>query len=261
MNIFIAKKDDFFYIFNLLGNKIHKSKFAFIRYEFKSFIVSYNECPKKSSYPWYDFLNLGLISYKGEKLLDFVYQNIYFFEKMNNKYILVKQKNKYGILNEKLNIIVDIEWDFINIMNYNYFYVSKKNKIGILDLNGKTIQLPMYDEILSSNKNFIYAKINCTWYLLNVMKKTKIKLIYKTLVEEYNYYKISYNGYWGLLNYDGSSFLKTIFEKIEITLNYSNRSVLIKLKYDGKTGLMNTNKFLIFNPGWSENFIKNYFKV
>ncbi len=61
---------------------------------------------------------------------------------------IVKQNNKFGVINSTNEIVVPIIYDNVkSSQHWKYFLFTLNNKIGLIKINGKIIKEPIYDRI------------------------------------------------------------------------------------------------------------------
>ncbi len=96
-----------------------------------------------------------------------------------SKYILVKSNKKWGLLNQKGEAIIPINYDNIlkidNTSN-KIFYVMNDGKVGLVNSEGKEIVSPIYDRISRFNDDYFELELNQKYGLA-----TTEKIIYPAL--------------------------------------------------------------------------------
>ncbi|MBE5806205.1 MAG: hypothetical protein E7313_05795 [Clostridiales bacterium] len=153
----------------------------------------------------------------------------FFLEKVEDiNFVLVKQNNKYGVLNKKGEIVVNPIYDEVQIPNpskpvfickYNYDDISKEYDIKVL--NEKSEQILYQYVIIDAIEN----------------KGIDSKYPYEKSILKYKE-----NGKYGLIDLNGNAILKAQFDEIE-SLEY--RENVLLLKYNGKYGIINLRDSLI----------------
>ena len=78
----------------------------------------------------------GMINEKNEVIIPIIYDNVYYFQSNGLAKVKVKLNNKYGIINEKNEIIIPII--------YNYIYFFEDNGLTKVNLNKKWFYLNEY---------------------------------------------------------------------------------------------------------------------
>ena len=182
-------------------------------------------------------------------------------------FIIIKSNKNYGVFDNRLNIIIPVEYKSI-LKGDKYFLVKDiNNKIGYLDLKGKTVVSFEYDiGNIDKNGEMVVGKNNKVG-VINGENKKIIDLEYENLIylspnsiikEGNNFYFYSpnapkrklniswaglYNGEtlfysrdskFGLMDKNGNELTKNIYEELE-----QNNIGTIITKKDGKYGLLN----------------------
>ena len=89
---------------------------------------------------------MGLYFANEKNLTPFIYQSVKEIHYGAN--ILIKQNNKYGLMNTKGELIVPIIFDNINEKIGNSYVIKKDNKYGLLNMENNNFSTPtIYDEI------------------------------------------------------------------------------------------------------------------
>lgn len=71
---------------------------------------------------------------------------------------IVKQKNKFGVINAKNETIIPIIYDEIkSSQHWKYFLIKENSKIGIINIYGEVIKKPIYDNI-ELRKEYVLLK-------------------------------------------------------------------------------------------------------
>lgn len=99
----------------------------------------------------------GIVNVKnGEILLNIEYD---FIDGFYNGLAVIKKDNKYGIIDSKLNVIVEPKWEYINpFYSYSYTTVTAKNeKAGVIDRKGNVIIKPLYYDYISAFNDELLA--------------------------------------------------------------------------------------------------------
>lgn len=180
----------------------------------------------------------GLIDLDGYKLTEAIYQSI---SSLKNKSgaILAKKDNKYGILDNRGNIIIDFKYDEIigdgycsQIDGYKKTgYITKEKTktgdlYGYIDYKGKVILEPKYESI---ERALEYSNDEIYLICMNRGKKGVYKN--KKRIIEFNYQNIYYSdtskifivqkgNKYGFYNNDGHEILETRYEDYVLAGNY-----------------------------------------
>lgn len=179
----------------------------------------------------------GLALYSGKIILEPTYERISTLTPSTDskKLLLVKQNNKYGILDTTGEIITPIIYDGLYVCNYcgvNIFKISKGNKWGLLSSENQVILPTNYRNIEPIYNNVIRIQTFAT------------------------------NKY-GLVDSEGKFIIDTTQDRIEKVKYYKDYVSHIKYRKDGLEGLL-TNKGKPFVPqvyNHIESFQKGYAQV
>ncbi len=173
---------------------------------------------------------------------------------------IVQQKSKYGVIDEKENLIVPLQYDTISFY-YPYFDCIKNKKTIRLDLNGKVIKLT-YGEcggVTSTFRIFWTYKKNDKIGLLDFRKSNppdSLPNIYDELYE-YNagvaFARIGKK--WGTINSLGNIITDFTLDSVKI-MEFSDRDKYKITKYFTKTGIgfINGSGKVITRPDYQESY-------
>lgn len=152
---------------------------------------------------------------------------------------------------------VSKNYDIETISKYKYFVVKENNKYGVIDAKGNKIIETTYDEIKIPNPEkdiFIcYEKDNTK--VLNEkseeilaeykdVEPLRLKNVSSDLMYEKNILKYNENGKYGIIDFNGIKKTKAIYEEID-TLQFKEGELLVK--QDGKYGVININGNTLVN--------------
>lgn len=136
-NLFVAKINSKYVFLNKKLKKVHD--FSFNSFELinpNTVVFQIGQQHKESK---------GLINTKGKIVLPAEYANISYNER-NQVYIVQTKEYKYGLLNNKLKTIVPFEYDFIKEgIESDLFLVSKDKKYGFINAKGEMVIDMMYN--------------------------------------------------------------------------------------------------------------------
>ena len=150
------------------------------------------------------------------------------------------------------------EYNIAEVNKYNYFSLKENEKFGVIDNQGNIIIEPQYDDVkipnpeknvficyegqttkvMNDKKEQIYAEYNNITPL--VLKNVSTDLRYEKSVLKYEE-----DGKYGLISLEGKKITNPIYEEID-TLQYKEGEFVIKK--DNKSGIMNMNGYVIINP-------------
>lgn len=183
----------------------------------------------------------GLINFKGEKILDTVYDDIHSLKGVKNSLIIKKDGNT-GICNNYGAIIADtIYKEILALGNTNengYIIVTSENKYGVLEID-KSIKIePIYEDIkYIGSKDYYAVKQNGKIHLFDNSTKKVMDATYDS-IESINGENIiikSKNNY-GIVDKTGNKKVDTNYEYLEYA--FSNYYIA---KKSGKYGIIDAN--------------------
>lgn len=183
----------------------------------------------------------GLINFKGEKILDTVYDDIHSLKGVKNSLIIKKDGNT-GICNDYGAIIADtIYKDILAIGNSNengYIIVTSENKYGIIEID-KSIKIePIYESIkYIGSKDYYAVKTNGKIHLFDNSTKTVMDATYDS-IENMNGENIIIKAKdkYGIVDKSGNKKVDTNYEYLEYA--FSNYYIA---KKSGKYGIIDIN--------------------
>lgn len=140
---------------------------------------------------------------------------------------IVKQNNKYGLLNTKGQFILPLEYDDIeNFDRNNLFKVKQNGRYGIVDKTGKVVMPVQYlemddfstiyrDQKLAyiKDENGKYGFFNRKAEIIVLPQYDDIKK-HSSLYLEYGMAVVSKNGKWGVINMDNKEIVPILYNKI-----------------------------------------------
>lgn len=127
----------------------------------------------------------GLINFKGEKILETIYDDIYSLKGIKNSLILKKDGNT-GICNDYGNIIADTIYKNVKAVGKEYengyVIVNAESKCGLIGIDKSIIIEPIYDDIKYIGSNGFYSvKSGDKSYLYNEATKTVSQIGYDSI--------------------------------------------------------------------------------
>jgi len=163
-------------------------------------------------------------------------------ERVYALYLSEKENEKYGLINDKAEVILPAIYDEISGRNEGFYLITKNNKEGFLDKHGKLILSPKYDYIDYREGGIYIVGLNDFEGLIDEKGKEIIPPMYNHITpnvfrdNEYFIYSLP-NEKRGLIDRNNKEILPPIYDYI-IDLNN-----FILLRNDDKFQLYNrTNK-------------------
>lgn len=163
------------------------------------------------------------------------------------------------------------EYSITQVNKYNYFVLKENEKFGVIDNQGNIIIEPQYDDIKIPNpeKNIFVCYEGQTTKVMNDKKEEKyteyknitplvLKNVSTDLRYEKSVLKYEKDGKYGLISLEGKKITNPIYEEID-TLQYKEGEFVIKK--DNKYGIMNMNGYLIINPEYDNIKADAYYSV
>lgn len=181
----------------------------------------------------------GLINFKGDKILDTVYDDIYTLKGTKNSLILKKDGNT-GICNNYGNIIAETKYKDIKPLGTNYengyVIVTTDNKYGVIGID-KTIKIePTYEEIKYIGSEQYYSiKVNGNAYIYDNVTKTTFQTAYESVENMAGENVIvKQKGAYRIVDKAGAQKIQDGYEYLEYA--FSNNYIA---KKNGKYGIIN----------------------
>lgn len=162
----------------------------------------------------------GLINFKGEKILDTIYDEIYSLKGIKNSLVIKKDGNT-GLCNNYGNIIADTIYKDIKPLGNNYengyCIVTAENKYGAIAIDKNIIIEPTYEDVKYIGSNQFYAvKVSGKVYLLDNTTKTISQKGYDSIenITGENIIIKSNNAY-GIVDKEGNQKVPANYEYLE----------------------------------------------
>lgn len=150
------------------------------------------------------------------------------------------------------------EYNIAEVNKYNYFSLKENEKFGVIDNQGNIIIEPQYDDVKIPNpeKNVFICYEGQTTKVMNDKKEQiyteynnitplVLKNVSTDLRYEKSVLKYEEDGKYGLISLEGKKITNPIYEEID-TLQYKEGEFVIKK--NNKYGIMNMNGYVIINP-------------
>ena len=160
----------------------------------------------------------------------------YEIEEINDyKYFILKQNEKYGVIDNGGNVLIEALYDEVEIPNPEVgVFVCYKDK---------------QTKVLNENKEELFTKFD------NV-ETIRLNNISSKLMNEKSVLKYFKDGKFGLIDFKGKAITKPVFEEIK-GLPYKEGELLVKK--DGKYGVLNIKGNYIVKPEFDEIVVDGYY--
>lgn len=184
------------------------------------------------------FSVFGIIAYnKHKKSLTYSVEKI-----DNEKYFLLMQNKKFGVIDDKGNVIIDPLYDIVEIPNPSKaLFICKNN----YDSKTKKYNVEIYDD---SKNRLLYQ-----YYIVEAIGLNN--------VENNGYYeksilKYQSNNKYGLIDFNGNKITDAIYDSIE---GFPYREGLLLVKKSEKYGVINMNGATIIKEKYDEILSDAYY--
>ena len=209
--------------------------------------------------------------------------------------VVVNSENKFAIINEKNEKIIDYNYDYIEYLFGEYFIVTSNEKVGIININNNYVVEPKYDSIQKVDNTNVVQAINAAEDIMDLYNKNlelTVSMKNAMLIKEDEYIKVVSDNNMEYLNYDGdkqnnAQVLKgnNIFAyrqgekwgfadgngEIKVECKYEmvtefNDKGFAGIKENGVWGIINTDGQIIVEPKYkidsvNPDFIGEYYRV
>ena len=144
------------------------------------------------------------------------------------KYFVLKENDKYGVIDSKGNKIIEAKYDNIKIPNpqNDVFICYENNATKVINQKG--------EEIYTQYEN---------------VEPLRLKNIVSDLMYEKSVLKYSQNGKYGIININGKKITNPIYDEID-TLQTKEGELLVKK--DGKYGVINIKGAVLVKPQYDK---------
>lgn len=168
------------------------------------------------------------------------------------------------------------EYNVEKLETINYFLFVQNNKYGVIDRDGQVVVEPNFDiiEIPNPSKDIFICKnnydVNKKEYSVQVFDKNKNQILYQYYIVEAielnsvddngfyekNVLKYKSNGLYGLIDFSGKKLTKAEYESIE---GFEFNEGLMLVKKSGKYGIINMNGAVVVKPKYDEIYSDKYY--
>ena len=168
------------------------------------------------------------------------------------------------------------EYNVEKLETINYFLFVQNNKYGVIDRDGQIVVEPNFDiiEIPNPSKDVFICKnnydVNKKEYSVQVFDKNKNQILYQYYIVEAielnsvddngfyekNVLKYKSNGLYGLIDFSGKKLTKAEYESIE---GFEFNEGLMLVKKSGKYGIINMNGAVVVKPKYDEIYSDKYY--
>lgn len=152
----------------------------------------------------------GIIDDRGNLKLKVEYDHIGDFF---NGFAKVSLNGKYGFINEKFETVLEPVFDEVQEFVNNTAVVKQGNKYGCIDKNMNLKIEPIFDMIYLEEEGFRRVELDNRWGFADQNCYVAVKPVYDYAYDFRNgFAKVKEAGLWGFLGKDGKLLLKQIFD-------------------------------------------------
>lgn len=183
----------------------------------------------------------GLINFKGEKILDTEYDEIYSLKGVKNS-LIIKKDGNLGICNSYGNIIADTIYKDIKALGNNYengyIIVTAEGNYGVIGIDKNITMEPTYEGIKYIGSNDFYSiKVAGKEYLFDKTNRTTSQTSYDEVINITGENVIvKNNNLYGIVDKSGAKKVEPSYQYLEHA--FSNYYVA---KKDNKYGVIDSN--------------------
>lgn len=106
----------------------------------------------------------GIIDIKNEYVLSPEFD---FIDKLSNGYARVLREDKWGFINQNLHLAIKIQYDYANSFQEDVAAVKVGNKWGFIDAKGDYVIEPKYDWVSNFNNGIAIVKIDEKFFYID----------------------------------------------------------------------------------------------
>jgi len=247
-----AKNSQGVTVYNSNGNQVNiNSNIAIINTENEKYRIRINN---------QNGTKYGVIDKEGKQLIEEKYNYIEYL--YDNYFIVSGEKGKLGILNDKAEEVVKLEYDSIQRIQDTKLIQATLSENKLLKIYSRKMEVIC--EMVSANMeiNKDYIKVNSETETRYFDKEGK-ELTNMEVFKSNKIFAKNQDGKWGFIDIDGNVIVEYKYDRVTELNKFGFASV----KLDDKWGVINENGEIIVNPiyefeGQTEpTFIGKYYRV
>lgn len=175
-------------------------------------------------------------------------------------YAVVKQNDKYGVIDSNENLIISLQYDTIVFNGYPPFYCMKDKKEIWLDINEKSVPIVRGCEVKSSGRSFWTYKKNKKIGLLKFNYPDKTDSLPNIYDELHEYIEgialVRIDKKWGTITNTGKIITPVSLDSVQIQNNITDSDIHKPIKYYEKNhiGFINTKGLIITKAIYKESY-------
>jgi len=187
----------------------------------------------------------GVLDQKGETLIDCNYDQIDFLENTDKRILkLSKDQQKYGLIDTLGQVTVSLMYDELGEFREGRLAVRKGNKWGFVDEHGREVIPCRFSKVNNFSDGFATVKLASKWGLINKLGETKLEFEHSVL-GNYSNGLVWFRGSSGkgYMDIDGNIVIEP---KMSVADDFYKG--VARVKVDGKFGLVNPQGEFILRP-------------
>ena len=198
----------------------------------------------------------GAINTVGDTIIPFVYKQIW----SNDGYYLVKKEGKWGILDNNNNVVIPIEYDYLDPFYEGLARAERNGKMGFIDKNNRVVIPFQYDGAYEFVNGLSVVYIGDKFGFIDKKNRRVVPLKYdvaKPFKPNNALADVSLNEKWGCVNSAGKVVIPVVYDDTTIVGDY------VILRKNGKEGVYdkNGNVCIPFQYDWIRHYCGNLFSV
>ena len=181
--------------------------------------------------------------------------NIEIHKPIDDKLILRKAR-KYGVINDKANTLIPMEYDFIEA-DENYFYGRKRGEWYVFNKFGRQISDKSFEDLLPQSENLIATKRNGYWGFIDYQGDEAIPYKFDE-VSSFDHLtaRVKFLNGLGTINQFGEWICQPIYDEITIhkdgITEAQLKSRIDLIDHDGNVIFQTYNKLTPYDGGFIE---------
>ncbi len=196
----------------------------------------------------------GTIDKSNREVIPIKYHNIVLLDKI----ILAKLDEKWGVFDYKGKPLTDFNYDYLNSSNKGKKLVvfKKNNKFGFMDQDLNVVINPKYDHAEVFNNGKAIVSVNNKWGMINEENQLILPLEYSHIEKFHSAYfseispKVALaakNNKFGFINEKGEAIVPFIYDEINVRYQIDKQTVIFAKK-NGKWGILDDNNASVKIP-------------
>lgn len=214
-------------------------------------IYSQNKFPFSKNNKWF-YVDTAMKKVSN-KTYDFVFP-------FQGGYAVVKQNNKYGVIDGNEKTIISFQYDTIQFNYYPPFYCTKNKQMLCLDINEKPIRMEATCGLSSSGHMFFTYTKNNKIGILQYNQPYVADSLPNIYDEFYEYFCgvaiVRIHKKWGTINLNNQIITPIALDSIQMILSLSDfdKYKLIKYYSKSKVGFINTSGVTVTKPKYKDSY-------